>query len=685
MFRALASSNTDGALDEKSHPDAVGQVQDALALFDSYGVPRPEGLSLSRKSQPKASHDKTLQLCHSCGEVLSFEQQCSKCGHDFCYKCASERACTRSSIAGELQKSTSVQLHSEHTDGPEIDGASTFTPEVSPERQKETPKRGPVTTNPFYLADRLSKTPSSAPQITKSSARARRPRRLSDCVPRRFRNRSASESVEESSPGQRDEKNSRRPETETHSLCCSAPMNATKVQKNQPEGALSVNLQRRFDELSRHAEDLHKAQYLREHLSTAIDELDCGSDVSTSPRSIVARDQPSMETPTKQLCHSRLHDLSEDSKYAFGMVFNSHDIEQDAVTSRLRPEEAHVRGYGTHSIFTIPSSGKLSPNDSLSVTKEAKPCEPRTCLELLSNKHISNDEDIGSSPQTPRRSSGGEEPNENSRIFGADTLHSHGTNTSSPDALPDDQPDTNRARTDLPSTTGYKRHRQNTQLCPRPQTPSTGPDSWPILKKVGQSPREKPLLIPNSVPWSRPSLRKVSSAVGFIEPRSTCSTPSEWRRDLRKTDEPAQVSPSKTIPAGTPVSEWRSSLTKPERTTPRASRRSPLCESCNPTVRKPSTAKGGTSGRCSHRDSHSGHTHKSNYSMEDPFTEPRLSVRAIEHSLAWKRVQEDIEKRVNRDADEVPLPLNRGLVFDKEEQETENTCRKPPESSHSCN
>ncbi|KHN99647.1 uncharacterized protein MAM_02500 [Metarhizium album ARSEF 1941] len=584
----------------------------------------------------------------------------------------------------ESQESPGTQLHDELAEPPEIDGPLAGTPEISP----ETPKRGPVTTNPFYLADRLPKTPLSAPQIAKSSARAaRRPRRPSDCVPRRFRNRSPSGFIEEVSPRQRGVENNHGPDIEAHSLCCSAPITATDIQKDRRGADLSVNLESKVSELFRHVEDLHKAQYLRKYLATAIDELDCGSDVSISPRSKFPGDQPGMETPTSQLRKSRLHNLSEDPKHSVGIVCEAqaHHIEQDVVAGSLGPEGIQNTGYIDHPIYTIPSSGKAGSNTSLSGTEKTKCGEARPHLEPSFDKHHSSGEDSDGSPQSTRRFSGGREPDENVGSAGADVLHPNETDPRGSDTLPGDQPAANRVMPDLPSTTGYKRHRQNTQLCPRPQTPSTGPDPWPILKRVGQPSRQKLCLTPNSVPWARPTLRKVPATPGAIRSRSNCSTPSEWKRNPRKTDEAAHASPSKTIPVGTPVSEWRGSLTKTERITPRTSHRSTLCESCNPAESKPSTVNSGTSGRCSHRDSHSGHTNKSNSNVEDPFTEPRLSVRAVEHSLAWKKVQEDIERRVYQDADEAPVSFEGASVSVEREQETESIRRAPPESTHICN
>ncbi|TWU77333.1 hypothetical protein ED733_005330 [Metarhizium rileyi] len=358
----------DGSSENKSPSDAGGQVRDALALFDT-----------------------TMQMCHACGEDLSLEQQCAKCGHDYCYKCASERAGMTVSFTEE------PKFHQrEHSDVPEKKVSSTGVPQIDP----KTPKHGLVTTNPFFLADRLPKAPSSDPQIARSGARPRRPRRLSDCVPRRLRNRSPSESVVEVSPRAHFIANSSGSGVETHILCCSASRNAVDTQKNKGGSAFSLNLRSKINDLYRHAEDLHRAQYPKE-AAIAPDKLDCGSDTS-SARGTVPRDEYNTGTPTKQLLKTRLHSLSADSKYSVSMTLNSHDIEQDAMTGSLRPKEEHIRGYSNQSIKTISSSARANANHSSSELLEDEDCELLTFPEPLTVKHKSDCDASDDSSRTAR-------------------------------------------------------------------------------------------------------------------------------------------------------------------------------------------------------------------------------------------------------------------------------------------
>ncbi|PTB66347.1 hypothetical protein BBK36DRAFT_1119393 [Trichoderma citrinoviride] len=64
------------------------EQQDALDMFDMYGVSRPEGLSSEKERQEAVG--KTVQVCHSCGGHLHTRARCARCGHEFCVKCRTE-------------------------------------------------------------------------------------------------------------------------------------------------------------------------------------------------------------------------------------------------------------------------------------------------------------------------------------------------------------------------------------------------------------------------------------------------------------------------------------------------------------------------------------------------------------------------------------------------------------------
>lgn len=464
-------------------------------------------------------------------------------------------------------------------------------------------------------------------------------------------------------------------------------MKTTDPRMNRQGAYLGDNLRNKIDQLYREAEDLHKSQNTVEHLTNDSDHLDHDSDISSCPGDAVSRDQPSTDTPTKQSRKSRLHSLSEDAKCSFSSRSNSHDIEEDAVQSSAQTVEAHITGCSNHSIYTITSSGKRSPNQSLSEEKEGEDLDMVSVSYPgpLAIRHNSKGDGSSSSSQTARPPSADMKAKGLVRTDDAGLQSTEEASTNVTDAALKERSAMTGAGPELPSMTGYKRHRQNTQLCPRPQTPSTEPDPWPVLRSIGKSPRYQPTSPPNSVPGTQPPLRKISSNSVGVQSRSICSTPSEWRKNLRKTDDVVLGSPSKIIPTGTPATEWRQSLTKAERNAPRASHRSTLCESCNPTTSKPSTVHGGTSGRCSHKGSASHVMSTSNSNFGDPFTEPRVSLRSIENSLAWKRVQEDIERQAGSYTAEESPTVKPNPAFEEDEKEDGSVRRSSPRSSHSCN
>ncbi|PTB75779.1 hypothetical protein M440DRAFT_1335095 [Trichoderma longibrachiatum ATCC 18648] len=66
------------------------EQQDALDMFDQYGVSRPEGWLTSEKERQQAAGVKTVRVCHSCGGYLHTRARCARCGHEFCVKCRTE-------------------------------------------------------------------------------------------------------------------------------------------------------------------------------------------------------------------------------------------------------------------------------------------------------------------------------------------------------------------------------------------------------------------------------------------------------------------------------------------------------------------------------------------------------------------------------------------------------------------
>ncbi|KAK2590041.1 hypothetical protein QQS21_012282 [Conoideocrella luteorostrata] len=677
----LGTSAIDGTSEGKPLAETAAD-QDALAMFDVYGIPRPEGLTLNRDRQSRGSQGKGTQLCHSCGEVLPYEQHCGRCGHDFCHKCASER------LQGELVEPTRDFKHygicqpSRIPDTRNIDK----TPAAVLKADPRTPNRRPVTNNPFFLADRSLKEVSSAPQTT-TNGRAMRPRRLSDCIPRRFRDRSPSNtSLQGQNNDQGEAKEDFGSSNAGHSLCCSAQAKGSAVEKHRRDGRLSETLQGKIDQLYRHAEDLHNAQNGVGYIATPFGQWGRKSDSATATVTTTSRRQSDMETPTRRPRASRLQSLEDDGGNVVASMPNARDMEQDASANirsiRLRrlASNRFLKGSSNHS-FSIKSSsskGSLtkSPPDVQHSTNQHNVIHLQSVALSPKSKVRNSSGDPGRAhPGTSDKSLSDRADNDVANSLSA-LKQDHTVRENSPADL-----HTNSVRPDLPSLTGYRRHRQDTYLCARTQTPNSEPDPWPTLRRVKQPSRDKPPSTPNSVPRSRQALRKAPSIAETIQPESSCSTPPEWRQSMVRIEDTTQSLPPKIIPAETPLSEWRHNLTKPPPSAPKYSHKSIFCETCNPADLKKYTISNEGSERCRHKDDHSTHQDIHSSNIEDPFSEPRLSVRAIEHSLAWKRVQDGVKGDTSNDQEKMASPLKRDSILG--EQKSASVPISPP-SPHSC-
>ncbi|KAL7822160.1 hypothetical protein V8C26DRAFT_418920 [Trichoderma gracile] len=80
------------------------EQQDALDMFDMYGVSRPEGWHSRESERQQAAGMKSVQVCHSCGGYLHRRARCARCGHEFCVKCKTELVSSLSTNAGVQQE-----------------------------------------------------------------------------------------------------------------------------------------------------------------------------------------------------------------------------------------------------------------------------------------------------------------------------------------------------------------------------------------------------------------------------------------------------------------------------------------------------------------------------------------------------------------------------------------------------
>ncbi|KAF4511451.1 hypothetical protein G6O67_003249 [Ophiocordyceps sinensis] len=190
---------------------------------------------------------------------------------------------------------------------------------------------------------------------------------------------------------------------------------------------------------------------------------------------------------------------------------------------------------------------------------------------------------------------------------------------------------------DLSRMAENRPHRRGTNLCPPFQGADAKPDPWPRLRKVDESQAEKQRPTPGPVPWSRVSLRKMSSHADGPGRANETSTPSTWRQGLKKTAEGRKWPGSVTAPS-TPASRWRQNLTetRAEMARPRLDKRANACVFCDPTSTTPPQD-------CNHQKATSGGSHAAESRAESSVTRATLRVRQVERSLAQKKAEEELE------------------------------------------
>ncbi|GAB0138782.1 hypothetical protein EsDP_00007005 [Epichloe bromicola] len=367
--------------------------------------------------------------------------------------------------------------------------------------------------------------------------------------------------------------------------------------------------------------------------------------------------------------------------------YNFHDLEQDDVAKEAEPSQLANLTTLDHSRSITRQVSISSRSSSVGATKlpsttgehgdQGSALRPQPLTLKPRNRDIADGSDFGKAePARVSKSPKGES------VLETDSVPGISQDEVIPGHLANSLPVTTSAGPGLPSLTGYRRHRQDTYVCPVPQTPFLKPEPWPTLRKVETPPRDGQPSTQPQPPWSRQSLRRVSSTLGCLQgSREMTASPPYQEESRAEVEDTAQHTPSRFIPGATPVSDWRRNLIKPQNKTPNFSPKSTLCESCNPTDSKRSVSHDEVSERCSHGSGSLVRGRDGDFNSEDPFTEPRLSIRAIEHSLAWKKVQEDFEQEVAHGEEKVPSSERGSLTIASDESARE---RATSESPHSC-
>ncbi|KAG6068263.1 hypothetical protein E4U32_001338 [Claviceps aff. humidiphila group G2b] len=639
LVEALAPSICAG--DRVSEDEAVTQfveeTEDDSMLF-------PLGLTLKTDKRSRHSENEATQLCHSCGEALPDEQHCGICGHDFCYKCASERLKGDSNIWTDNSRKASAT--EALVEGPDADMHKTsLLPTTTARAMPKTPNRGPVTGNPFFLADRYPQGTLSAPPKVTSYGFTSRPRRLSDCVPRQFLDETTkiapSHEVKCHQHLEQKQDNPMR-DTERHSLCCSAQMKKRDMDRNPNLVALKHDsIRNKIGKLCRHAEEFHKSHNTLGQNDAEFRPISSDSMTHTSATE---------ETPTRLPRRAQPSSLEVDG---------DDDDDGSSVTERgrnVQNNEPDEEGKRAGFIYPLPLAShdhRKSFPRPVSVTSG-----PNSIKEIEgpadAGAHGNQESILRPQPLTLRlknldfADSSGRKSFQGTSLLGINPEFDVDHHKVVPERSVDVLPVATGAGNNLPSLTGYKRHRQDTYLCAKPQTPNPEPEPWPRLKKVeAEAPRtdEQP-----SAPWSRQTLGRAPSSLECLHPPEEVDdspiSPRNMGRGHLEREGIGQSSQHKMIQATTPISDWRHKLVKPERSALNPAQVNIVCESCDLTESKRCVSHAGPSESCSHRsESLERSVESNNHSgLEDPFTEPRLSIRAIENSLAWKKVQDDFEK-----------------------------------------
>ncbi|PHH72487.1 hypothetical protein CDD82_5961 [Ophiocordyceps australis] len=714
-------------MDGASSQDSASRSKDALAMFDLYNVPRPPGWLSEEHSRPEFSA-KTIQICHSCGVSLVLQAPCSDCGHDFCFKCTTKMIAhgSQSSIVhgsdatiNEAKKTVKSGGSTGHDPGwaqelvdkeedvaakePEMsqgdDGELRGTPSSSSDganddvqqvkvlpmtpAERQVAQRivpGSIRDNPFFKADQSAKAGASAAQTTPTYARAKKPRRLSDCVPRRFEDSTASPSKSQGTVSGQGE----QPEAgERHPICCAAHQfldaDGKAGQDEQDGGHSDQMLQRRIDRLYKRAEELHASRHMMRHLANAVKgtgaeashEMSAMS-VSSLRSSLRSSNATSGTTSSRR---GRLDSLQDDGGTQPAALSEStgirHQVE-DVYSSPMRARLVEADDvFGPQSDFQpgqLESKGRANSSEPRKGRDRSIPREPRDSKlkvkdELtesrasMPTRESDEDDDVSSIPLLPPRhldqgleTAKSGESRETTKKHGRLSIRRSRSFSRSAGS----DPDVGRAAQsssevassvtsihELPSMTGFGQHRRGTQLCLPSQGEDTKPDPWPILRKVSKlEPGGRPQT-PGSVPWSRPSLRRVSSNFEGSVLTDDVISASEWKQRQMSKGEGDDGHVGSRLTRTTPASQWRKNLNKvPERHADESGKRRTRCSFCDPNELSSPPGEEGVGGECNHESARRHHDQERRVDAPTP-SASRLRVRQVEQSLAQKQGEDE--------------------------------------------
>ena len=583
------------------------------------------------RSVEKTPSRKSSLCCHSCGYRVLNDEPCGRCGHDRCRKCALDlhgRTPGQSKLAKESRKTTPHRQRQRDTgtDGTPASGTAqpseqtndgdTFSPTYGRRIQNaklETPKipARPVSANPFVLADRDIHASYSAPQFfLPSPTRVRRRRRPSECVPSRLRDQMTAKPIQplhtQRTEGSQDKY------CHGHSICCPAYRNGV-LQNDAETGKQRFNdkLQRKIDQLYRHAEELHTSQHAMEHLAAEL--KDSASDSIVKTGHVAPKIEKIIDVSLQELSGQSTQDGTDDDK-----TIKHFDSEAVEYRFSIRSETNSVRS---------PKPYSYEADDVFGIDPETLENQPSR----VSNGGTKLRDDSRSTSSNGKEAEDGDVIGQYRKIFSRDTIRKSGG----------ESPQTGQLATPLapetPSLTGYKRHRQDTILCARPVDANGGQVKWPWLRRVETSDSATPQNTTRRGLCSHASGEKEFGQKNAGPQGIDNVSPSEWRSHLRRTGKKVQ-SPATRSAEQPSVPQWRLGLVRKLRARDSPAKCGP-CESCDRARGKFSADK------CSHQSSPPAEASIHTASAGDGAGGPRLSLRDVEQSLERKRAQGDFDNR----------------------------------------
>lgn len=382
--------------DESTSVSSCGRRQDAVEIFEEYGISRPGGWlsedASSLDGHRPSSRLKMLPICHSCRERLASQRLCNTCGHESCLKCTvdlpsdanEDHAAGTSSgrskhpqpeigtrQSGHLHRTRITEYETRHFhDHSRSDtGAATPKPDppASPERFGDSKQKSntehalseeaqvpterissSLRNNPFLMADRSAKAQAAQPQTMGTNARARPPTRLSDCVPSRRASltfgltghpRCSNPSCTADRSGHHHvggcQKRATHHDTAQQKEEVSLEIEDREMMHDHPP---LNSLQKRIDQLYRHAEDLNHSQHIMEHLAVGSITLDQGTVV----RRRLANKSTDNISPASESVKEpfRMHSLKKDDQTAVSRAEGNHEHEliKDIRTAAPSPQ-----------------------------------------------------------------------------------------------------------------------------------------------------------------------------------------------------------------------------------------------------------------------------------------------------------------------------------------------------------